>query len=1089
MLTILLGTDWVANRQRVLELITEDVKKGLGGRILMVPELISHDMERRLCAAAGDTASRYAQVLSFSRLVRRVSEEQRLAPEKCLDNGGRLVAMAAASRQLSSKLKSYASVESRPEFLTGLVDAVDEFKRCCITAADLRAAAAQSSGSLAQKLEELSLLLDCYDSICAQGKRDPRDQMNWVLEQMECCDFAKDHVFYIDGFPDFTRQHMAILEHLIRTSNQVTVSLNCDAVNAQQAAFETAGQTAAQLVRLAKQAQVPCKVLTVEPEQMEYLRYVNQKLFQGKIEAREELAQVLELWRSETQYDECLVAAEKIRDLVMAGCRYRDISVVCPDPGSYRGVLELAFHRCGIPLYLSGTEDILQKTAISTLLMALDAALDGFEQGTVLRYLKSALSPLDPQTCDLLENYAIVWGIRGSKWHQEWNLHPRGLGQEWTGEDRQRLDALNRARQQGIGPLVRLRDSFRAARNLAQQVEGVCVFLEEIDLARRLEELAAQADGMGDNAAAQELNQLWEILTGALEQLYDVLGNTAWEQEAFRSVLRLLLSQYDVGTIPPVLDAVMAGSVSAMRCQQVRHLFVLGAQEGCLPGYAGSAGILTDQERTELRRLGVPLTGGAMEGVAAEFSEIYGVFCGAREKIHVSCPAGQSAFVYRRLCDMLGMKEEPVLSAGLGAAASDRWEAGAYLARWNLEETAKTLGVTEGFREAKEKAEYSLGRIGKEQIRSLYGTHLNLSASRIDQQAECRLGYFLRYGMKAQERRELTVDPAEFGTYVHAVLEETGKEIQAMGGWHQVTLEDTLNIAHRHSENYAKERFSQLDSERLQYLFQRNGQELDAVVEELWKELSQAGFEPLAFELDFGKGAAMPEVHTPGKHMDASLRGFVDRVDRWKDELRSYFRVVDYKTGKKEFDYCDVYNGVGLQMLLYLFALERGGEALLGKPCFGAGVQYFPARFPMVRAEGRLTPEEAECERSKQTRRSGLILMDDDVLQAMEPGDQFRILDCKRKADGTVSGDVATREQLALLEEYVFRVVGELVDQIASGDVSPNPYTRGSAHNACRFCPYEPVCRLSREKGRRNYKMMTAREFWNRLEQEVEHHG
>ena len=48
-------------------------------------------------------------------------------------------------------------------------------------------------------------------------------------------------------------------------------------------------------------------------------------------------------------------------------------------------------------------------------------------------------------------------------------------------------------------------------------------------------------------------------------------------------------------------------------------MIVLGAEEGKLPGYSGSAGVLTDQERVTLRELGVPLTGGAMEGVQAEF--------------------------------------------------------------------------------------------------------------------------------------------------------------------------------------------------------------------------------------------------------------------------------------------------------------------------------------------------------------------------------------------------------------------------------------------------------------------------------------
>ena len=198
MLTLLLGTDWVANRDMVLKMVANDVADELSGRILMVPELISHDTERRLCETAGDTSSRFAEVLSFTRLARRVADSVGHAAEECMDNGGRLVAMASATRQLHSVLKAYASVETRPEFLTGLVDIVDEFKRCCITVNDLREASQKTEGSLAQKLEELSLILDAYDSLCQRGKRDPRDQMTWVLEQLKDSTFAENHVFYFN---------------------------------------------------------------------------------------------------------------------------------------------------------------------------------------------------------------------------------------------------------------------------------------------------------------------------------------------------------------------------------------------------------------------------------------------------------------------------------------------------------------------------------------------------------------------------------------------------------------------------------------------------------------------------------------------------------------------------------------------------------------------------------------------------------------------------------------------------------------------------------------------------------------------------
>ena len=112
MLTLLLGTDWVANRDAILTMVANDVAAEKGKRIVLVPELISHDIERRLSAASGDTCSRFAEVLSFTRLVRSVADYTAHGIMPCLDNAGRLAAMASATRQLHSKLKSYASVET-----------------------------------------------------------------------------------------------------------------------------------------------------------------------------------------------------------------------------------------------------------------------------------------------------------------------------------------------------------------------------------------------------------------------------------------------------------------------------------------------------------------------------------------------------------------------------------------------------------------------------------------------------------------------------------------------------------------------------------------------------------------------------------------------------------------------------------------------------------------------------------------------------------------------------------------------------------------------------------------------------------------
>lgn len=1085
MLRLLLGKDWTANRAEILGRIASDVRQKKGNRILLVPELVTHETERALCAAAGDTSSRFAEVLSFTRLARRVAQSVGYAAAECLDDGGRVVAMASAARQLSSKLKAYAAVETKPEFLTGLIDGIDEFKRCCITPEDLSGAANQTEGSLAQKLEELSLIMDAYDALCAQGKADPRDQMTWLLEQLEEGTFAQEHVFYIDGFPDFTRQNLAIIQHLILCAQEVTVSFNCDEPGSGRFAFEKAGSTAAELYRWAAQHGIKVVLEKVnEPDRP--LRLARDRLFQGAVEQGAEQGRVSAIFAS-SPYQAVLDAALRVRTLVMQGNRYRDISLVCTDSSVYTPLVDLVFKRFQIPVYRAGTEEILNKSVINTVLTALDAALCDFDQKLMMRYLRSALSPLDSDSCDEIENYAIIWGIQGKKWCVPWENHPDGLGGNWDNASRESLEKLNKFREMAVIPLEKLRSGFLSAHNVSDQVKALYDFLVDISLEGRLSALADEMDQAGDNRNAQILNQLWDILISALDQLYSVLGHTKWESDHFSRLFRLLLSQYHVGTIPPVLDAVQMGQFDAMRCHQQKHLIVLGAEEGKLPGYSGSSGVLTDQERDALRNIGVPLTGGSSEGIQAEFADIYGVFCGATETIAVYSAEEHPSFIYYRLASLSGGEEKA--NSILGYSLADAQEAGAGLVRWGASEEANRLGLTTAYENWLQKKEYSLGAVSTDGIRCLYGDTLNLSASQIDRQAECRLSYFLKYGLRAKERKPAEVDPAEFGTYVHAVLENTARCIRDLGGFHQVSLDQTLQIAHRFSEEYAQQRFSALESERISYLFRRNIRELDMVVTELWSELKDSLFEPVGFEVNFGSEGGLPAITIPNNSMKARLRGFVDRVDSWDSGGSLYYRVVDYKTGSKDFDYCDVFNGVGLQMLLYLFALREDGSDLLGDMhAVPAGVQYFPARAPYLPADGHMDSETADKARNAQWKRRGLLLNDEAVLHAMEPAEtpcrSFSLL-----KDGSISGDLADRESLIDLERYIFVILSEMVDDIASGNVTPNPYMRGSSHSACAFCPYGCICRNDGTEGCRNYKSMSAQRFWEELERRLGRNG
>lgn len=159
MLELLHGPDRTANSMELLEQICRNAKSGVSGQILIVPEQYSHETERALCMHGGETISRYAEVLSFTRLATRVFSVYGGVCEEYLDENGRILTLYLAAQQVREQLKFYAAVMTRPDFLKQLGTLMEELLTSCITPDALHAAAARLEGRLAQKITELALLI------------------------------------------------------------------------------------------------------------------------------------------------------------------------------------------------------------------------------------------------------------------------------------------------------------------------------------------------------------------------------------------------------------------------------------------------------------------------------------------------------------------------------------------------------------------------------------------------------------------------------------------------------------------------------------------------------------------------------------------------------------------------------------------------------------------------------------------------------------------------------------------------------------------------------------------------------------------
>ena len=568
------------NTARVMQALCEKTAQ----RILVVPEQFSHEAERMLCRAGGDTISRFAEVLSFSRLASRVFSIEGGSACEETDAGGRLLLMALAVEQVRPRLKLFGASTSRPEFLLQLLDTLEEFRAYCLRPELLRAASEKLSGALAVKTEEFALLMESYDAACANAGQDPSSRLTRLAAALETGTFAAGRQLYLDGFTDLNGVELEILTQLLAGGAEVTVALSCDSPAGGAQIFDAARDTIRSLQRAARQAGAAVQ-LREFPAEDEAFSPLLRALF-GRGAACPALPGVCLPCAPDIE-TECRAAAGEILQRMEGGARWRDIAVACADPETYRPVLETVLRRAGIPAYFAGTRDLLREPVVRMLLAALEAASGGMEQEAVLAYLKSGLSPLDAAACDALENYAVIWNIQGARWEREWTMDPAGL--HGRAAPPERLAELNAWRAEAIAPLSALRRGLRAAQNTGEMVLALYHFLEQTGLRERLNERAQEAYRSGSLQKAQELTQVYGIVCTVLEQLYGVLGRTVRTADAFFHIFRVVLSQYDIGTIPAQLDSVTVGSVMSLRRADVPHLLLLGANEGAFPGCCRAA--------------------------------------------------------------------------------------------------------------------------------------------------------------------------------------------------------------------------------------------------------------------------------------------------------------------------------------------------------------------------------------------------------------------------------------------------------------------------------------------------------------------
>lgn len=1099
MLTILIGRAKTGKSDTVLRRMA---KLGDSGQqILLVPEHASHQAEVDLCRVCGPTVSRHAEVLSFRRLSDRVLSITGGIAQVTLDAGGKLLTLQKALLEVAPELTVYRRPSQKSSFLQQLLELFDELRCYEVTPEMLYTQAQDITGATHDKLRDLSLLYGAYEARLKRPGLDARDRMTKLCDSLEASGYVCGKDIFIDGFTYFNAQERRVLGILLRQARSVTVTLLGEP-GSREEIFEASLRTLGQLRRLAEEN--GCRVELQEQRTADNtaLGHVERYFF-GNAAVYIGDSSAVRIREADTVFSEVEQVAADIRRLVAAGkCRYRDITVAARNMGDYEGVIETVFERYGIPAYLSRRSDILEKPVLSLLTGVLSSIGNSYEYDDMFRWLKTGLAGLTAEECDQLENYVIRWEIHGQMWLRDvdWTENPDGYGASWNEERQARLDVVNALRKRIRGSLLRLAEGLKTGETAGEKVNTLYSFMEELSLQNALEsQMRAQAEA-GYLQDAEETAQLWDILCGVLDQFVEILGDEPMGLDEFTRLFRQVLTQYSVGTIPVSLDQVSVSEITRNDRHTAKYLFLLGANDHVLPDPGQSGGILNDDDRDELARRGIELAPAGMERMSIELQNLYAALAQPTVGLLVSYPVTdvsgaelRPAFVIDRLRGLfpaLKVEKEEYdkdyrLTAVLPALETVGQAPDGALWRY--------FGSNPAFQNrlsAMERAaDLKRGSLSRSAVRALYGDRITMSASRLERLRSCHFAYFMEYGLRAKPRETASFDAPQIGTFLHFLLENVTRDVLAQGGFAQVDEETLHALVRRYIDEYVTQELHNFQEKnaRFRYLFARLRNTAYAVIDQVAEELRHSDFVPLAFELSFGDHGALPSVVISEPDAELRIGGKVDRVDGWVKDGKLYLRVVDYKSGKKKFDLASVRMGLDIQMLLYLFTLQKEGRAYFGKEIEPAGVLYLPARDDILSAERNIPVEKLQGEREKQLKRSGLLLAEPEVLQAMEHEalQEPHYLPLRVGRDGSLSGSIASAAQLGKLGQYVETLLHQIADEVRQGNIDADPCCHSEDDSFCKYCDWLDICHFQdgRDGDHLRYILpVKAGEFWEMLE-------
>jgi ATP-dependent helicase/nuclease subunit B len=1075
-LNLVLGRSGYGKTEYVFRRINELAGKTEKNILLFTPEQYSFAAERKLLTMLGEERVNCVDNLSFARISDIVSSTYGKDGVKMLSRGAKTILMTQAIDKSRDTLRLFNKKLDSLSFVESMISVYDEMKSCNLTSDEISERANTIDNEILQrKLFDISVIMNEYERLLGDKYTDASNLLTNVYNRLEDSDFFEGRDIFLDGYNGFVAQEYKLMELMVAKANSVTVTLCAEDCENEDdfSLFSYVKKTANIIRKMADKAGVPVNIeyLTENRRTDNATLYAIEKFAFSPSVSTCEYDGSAEIYIAGSISDECDNTARKIKTLLRKGYKASDITVITRSLEKYKDELSYSFKKYEVPFYDDERQPIKSQPLIVMIEYMLRCVNLSFRSDDVLSLAKTGLIDITDDEINALENYVYLWSIDGTKWLKPFENPIKAFDDNITEADEKALEAINMTRERIINPLLSLRKAAKT-KNGADICESIYNILMAYSADKMLTEHAKELAALNLHILAQEQGRVWELTMQLLSQMAEIISDDI-DLKTFAKLFSLMIMSEDLGSVPSGIDNVQFGQADRIRTDNPKAVFIIGALENEFPASVTDSGLLSEAERRLMLDADFKLYS---YGTILNYQERYFAYmamAAPSKYLHVSyifdgSSSAPSEIVTELETILPGIKKyqksdiEPIdLIESTQSAFNlmsekfhDKASFYASLRRYFADDS-RYEGISS-------LANNTNHRIKDSSISTkLYGRDIYISVSKIEDYYSCPFKYFCKFGLRAFPRTRAEINPMQRGTIVHYVLEMIVSEV---GTKKLSTMTDgeIKELTDKYINKYFEEKMSAISdiSEKFKYNYLRLSNLINQVVLRLSREFSNSDFEAKAFELPIDKDGEVKSLPlTLEDNGTIQIRGSIDRVDTYELNGEKYVRVVDYKTGTKNFCLSDILDGLNLQMFIYLFTLCSDKNAkLTGTP---AGVLYVHARDKTVSLKSRHNVDEDVTKKKKdECLMEGIVLQDEEgkIPEAMEHNLTNKYIPVSVDSKGSVKGSLASLEELGMMQKKINDLIVRMGNELHSGNISQTPAYSKSHENTCEYCDYRDVC-------------------------------